>query len=316
MKKLLVTGGCGFIGSEVVKKLMDKGYEVTVADNLSKPESSVKQGYRFENVDLTDKHSTSQLFKGYDICLHFAAKIGGIGYFHKYPATILSENNKLLSSVFEATRDNNLERIIYVSSSMVFEKAQKFPSKEEDVREIAVPVSHYGLSKLIGEWYCTGFNEEFGVNYSIVRPFNAYGINEMPGEEIGYAHVIPDFIKKVLTGQYPLEIMGCGNQTRCYTHVRDLAEGIITVMESDKAVNQDFNISSRKETSVLELAQRVWKKCGDSRPFNANFIPSFKHDVQRRIPDVTKAKNVLGWEARIDLEDGLDEVINWLRPKF
>lgn len=316
MEDILVTGGCGFIGSEVVKRLIGRGYGVTVADNLSKPESSVKQGYKFVNVDLTDKAETSKLFKGYDVCLHFAAKIGGIGYFHKYPATILSENNKILSSVFEAARDKGLERVIYVSSSMVFEKAEKFPSKEEDINEIRVPISHYGFSKLIGEWYCTGFHEEFGLAYSIVRPFNAYGINEMPGGDVGYAHVVPDFIKKVLTGQYPLEILGKGNQTRCYTHVSDLADGIITVMESDKALNNDFNLSSSRETSVLELAQIVWDKCGDGRPFKANFIPSFKHDVQRRVPDVTKAKQVLGWETKIKLEDGLDEIINWLKPKF
>src|SRR3989338_10496351 len=143
--RILVTGGCGFIGSEVVKQLLQKGHHVIVLDNLSKPESFIKEGYEFRKVDLNDKLATEKAFAGADICIHLAAKIGGIGYFHKYPATILSENNKMYSSVFEAAVAKKIKRIIYLSSSMVFESTDSFPSKEKDIGKIPPPVSSYGF---------------------------------------------------------------------------------------------------------------------------------------------------------------------------
>ena len=227
MTKVLVTGGAGFIGSEVVKQLLEKGYKVRVADDLSKKEAKVLLKCEFLKIDLTNKEVALKALDGMDICIHLAAKIGGIGYFHKYPATILSENNKMYSAVFEAAVEKKIKRIIYLSSSMVFESTKKFPSKESDLEKIPPPVSSYGFSKLVGEWYCKAFHDEYGLNYTIIRPFNAYGINEAPGEEVGYAHVIPDLIKKILSGQYPLELLGNGQQTRCFTHVSDIARGII-----------------------------------------------------------------------------------------
>jgi len=315
-KRILVTGGCGFIGSEVVQQLLNKGYFVRVADNLSKPESSVKKGYEFIKEDLTVSSAVNKAFKGIDICINMAAKIGGIGYFHKYPATILSENNKIYSATFEAAARNKINRIIYISSSMVFESTNKFPSKETDIGKIPPPASAYGFSKLIGEWYCQAFQKEFGLNYSICRPFNAYGINEAPGKEVGYAHVIPDLTKKMLSGQYPIELLGDGQQTRCFTHVRDLANGIIAVMESKKAINQDFNISNPEETVILDLAKIIWKLIGKKQAFRAKFVPSFTHDVKRRVPNPGKMKRLLNWEAKIRLEKGLPEVINWIKKKL
>lgn len=315
-KKILVTGGCGFIGSEVVGQLIAKGYQVRVVDNLSKPESSVKKGYEFINVDLTDPFATNKVFRGVDVCINLAAKIGGIGYFHKYPATILSENNKIYSSTFEAAVKNKIKRMVYISSSMVFESTDRFPSKEEDVNKIPPPVSSYGFSKLIGEWYCKSFADQYGLKYSICRPFNAYGINEFPGEEIGYAHVIPDLVKKILNGQYPLELLGDGQQTRCFTHVSDIADGIITVMESDKAVSEDFNVASPHEIKIIDLAKLLWELCGKKKGFRAKFVRSFKYDIKRRVPDTSKMKTLLGWEAKIELEDGLKDVVLWLKGKI
>ena len=316
MKKVLVTGGCGFIGSEVVKQLVKKNYNVRVVDNLSKPESSVKEGYQFLKLDLTQKESAQKAMQGMDICVNLAAKIGGIGYFHKYPATILSENNKIYSATFESAARQKIQRMVYVSSSMVFESATSFPSKESDIKKISVPISAYGFSKLSGEWYCGAFWDQYKLPFSICRPFNAYGINEFPGEEIGYAHVIPDLIKKILKGQYPLELLGDGRQTRTFTHITDLADGIIAVMESKKGENQDFNVASSQELKMIDLAKLLWKMCGRKEEFKIKKVPAFTYDVKKRIPNVAKMKKLLNWQAKVKLEDGLKEVIEWLGKKL
>lgn len=316
MKKIIVTGGAGFIGSEVVKQLLEKGYFVRVADNLSKKESKIRADCDFVKADLSDKKAALAAFEGMDICINLAAKIGGIGYFHKYPATILSENNKIYSATFEAAVAHKLERLVYISSSMVFESASRFPSREEDVKRIPPPVSAYGLSKLIGENYCQAFWDEFRLPFSICRPFNAYGINEYPGEEVGYAHVIPDLIKKALLGQSPLEILGDGQQIRCFTHVRDLAAGIIAVMENPKAHNEDFNIANPEPFKMLDLAKIIWQKINPDKPFLVKHLAGFPYDIKKRLPDTSKAKRVLQWEAQVRFADGLDEVITWLSREY
>ncbi|OGE27134.1 hypothetical protein A3B42_04985 [Candidatus Daviesbacteria bacterium RIFCSPLOWO2_01_FULL_38_10] len=311
--KVLVTGGAGFIGSEVVKQLLEKGYQVRVADDLSKKEAKVPANCEFLRVDLTNKDAAVRAMDEVDYCIHLAAKIGGIGYFHKYPATILSENNKMYSSVFEAAVAKKIKRIIYLSSSMVFESTDSFPSKEKDIGKIPPPVSSYGFSKLVGEWYCRSFFDEHGLKYTIIRPFNAYGINEAPGEEVGYAHVIPDLIKKILAGQYPLALLGDGKQTRCFTHVSDIAQGIILAMESSKAENEDFNIGSEKEMTMLQLAKLLWEKCQMKKAFKVKYVPGFKYDIRKRVPSSKKAKKVLGWIEKKKFAEELPKVIEWIK---
>lgn len=311
--KILVTGGAGFIGSEIVRQLLSRGFNVRVADNLSKKDAQVDPRAEFLKVDLTEKSETRKAFSGIDICINAAAKIGGIGYFHKYPATILSENNKIYSSTFEAAVSAGIKRIIYISSSMVFESATNFPSKEEDVTKIPPPVSSYGFSKLTGEWYCRSFYDQYKLPYSICRPFNAYGVNEFPEREIGYAHVIPDLVRKILNGQYPLSLLGNGNQTRCFTHVSDVAGGIIAVGLHRNGLNQDFNIGSDKEIKMIDLAKKIWDSMGTNKPFKVKFVKGFKFDIKRRVPNVTKVKQLIDWEPKVKFEDGLKEVINWLR---
>lgn len=311
-KRVLVTGGAGFIGSEVVNQLLKKDYKVRVADDLSKNEAKVSRASEFLKVNLANKKAALRAMEGMDFCIHLAAKIGGIGYFHKYPATILSENNKMYSAIFEAAVAHKIKRIIYISSSMVFESTKYFPSHERDLTRIPPPLSAYGLSKLVGEWYCHAFKEEFGLNYTIIRPFNAYGINEAPGEEVGYAHVIPDLIKKIISGQYPLELLGNGRQIRCFTHVSDIARGIIMAMESDKGENMDFNIGSEEEIRIIDLARLLWKHCGKSKLFKVRYMSGFKYDIKRRVPSSGKARRILGWEPQKQLKEELPKIIDWI----
>ncbi len=316
--KFLVTGGAGFIGSEVVKQLVNSGYYVRIADNLSKAHfhGNEKKGVNFHKVDLTDYKATLEVFDSIDICINLAAKIGGIGYFHKYPATILSDNNLIYSNTFTAAVKNKLSRMVYISSSMVYESTDSFPSNEDDVEKIPVPKTSYGLSKLVGEWYCKAFWQEYKLKYSIIRPFNAYGINEYPSEEVGYAHVIPDLIRKIIGGQYPLEILGSGKQSRCFTHVSDIASGIINASLSEKGINQAFNISHPTEITIVDLAKKLWNISGRNEQFKVKLLPSFTFDIQRRIPNTEKAKSMLGWHAKTSLDVGLKEVVKWLKDIY
>ncbi len=313
--KFMVTGGAGFIGSEIVKQLLERNFYVRIADDLSKKDASVDKRADFKKVDLTNTNNTSEIFKGIDIVINAAAKIGGIGYFHKYPATILSENNKIYSSTFEAAAKSKVKRIVYISSSMVFESTKSFPSKEDDIKRIPPPVTSYGFSKLIGEWYCHAFWDQYKLPYSICRPFNAYGINEFPEREVGYAHVIPDLVRKILNGQYPLELLGDGQQTRCFTHVSDIANGVIQVALSDKGENQTFNIGSDEEIKMIYLAKLLWRIMGIKKSLRVKYVRGFQFDIKRRVPDITKIKKMINWQPEVKFETGLKEVVHWLKTQ-
>jgi nucleoside-diphosphate-sugar epimerase len=200
---------------------------------------------------------------------------------------------------------------------MVFERATEFPTPEDHIWSCPMPRSAYGFSKLTGEVYVRAAHDEHGLAYTICRPFNAYGPGEMPEDEPGIAHMVPDVIKKCLAlpEGAPLPIFGDGTQTRTLTHVDDIADGIVTAMASPAGLNEDFNVSAAREHTVAELARIIWEACGrDPEAFALEHLPSFEVDVVRRWPSVEKARRLLGWEARVELEDGVRGTVEWLRP--
>ncbi|HEV7847425.1 MAG TPA: NAD(P)-dependent oxidoreductase [Thermoleophilaceae bacterium] len=314
MTRVLVTGGAGAIGSAVVRRLLRDGdWTVRVSDQREAPDW-MRDGCEVHRGDLRDNGEARQAAEGCTHVVHLAAIVGGIGNFHKLPHTLIEVNHALYNAVFRAALEERVERLLYVSSSMVFENATVFPTPEDHVRDCPAPHSAYGFSKLAGEVYCRALHDEHGLAYTICRPFNAYGPGEFPDAEPGIAHVVPDLIQKVLAGQRPLEIFGSGEQTRTLTHVDDIADGIVTALGHPAAENEAFNISASDERTVAEIAALVWEACGrDPAEFELRQLPSFEVDVQRRWPSVEKARDVLGWEARIDLREGLAETVEWLR---
>jgi UDP-glucose 4-epimerase len=316
MNRVLVTGGAGTIGAAVVRRLLsDPAYEVRVSDQRPAPQW-MREGCEVHTGDLRSIASARSATAGCTRVIHLAAIVGGIANFHRLPHTLTEVNSALYNAVVRAALDHDVQRFTYVSSSMVFERATEYPTTEEHIADCPVPVSAYGFSKLTGEVYCRAAHAEHGLRYTICRPFNAYGPGEMPDDEPGIAHAVPDLINKVLSGQHPLQIFGSGEQTRTLTHVDDIADGIVIAMGSPAGLNEDFNISASRELSVAEIARLVWEACGrDPQEFALDHRPSFPVDVQRRWPSVEKARERLGWQARISVEEGIASTVAWLRDR-
>ena len=334
--RILVTGAAGFINGYLVPELLDAGHDVIGLDDFSKYGRLTKSYdehpcYRFVEGDAKDVALLTELAADCDQVVAAAAMIGGISYFHEFAFDLLAENERILASTFEAAiaarKSGHLERIIVVSSSMVYESATVFPTPEGAQLTSPPPISTYGFQKLASEYFAKGALEQYGLPYTIVRPFNCVGIGErravrdtdvMSGNvKLALSHVVPDLVLKIFKGQDPLHILGEGNQVRHYTYGGDLAHGIRLAMESPKAINNDFNLSTAASTTVLELAELIWRKIhGPDKPFRYVSDPPFEHDVQLRVPDVRKAREVLGFEASTTLDAMLDEVIPWIHAEL
>ncbi len=328
----MITGSAGFIGGYVVEELLKRGHSVVGLDNFSKygPVSHSyddNPNYTFVEGDARDTELMTRLLADCDHFIAGAAMIGGISYFHAYAYDLLATNERIMAASCDAAiaahRDGKLKKVTYLSSSMVFESTEHWPSKEGDERRIPPPLSSYGFQKLAVEYYAKAAWDQYKLPYTIVRPFNCVGVGE--GRALGEAevlsgnvklamsHVVPDLVQKIVKGQDPLHILGEGHQVRHYTYGGDLARGIVVAMEHEKALNEDFNISTAESTTVLELAEVIWHKIkGGDVPFRYVSDDPFEYDVQKRVPDVTKSKEVLGYEATTSLDEMLDEVIPWV----
>ncbi|BEL08674.1 NAD(P)-dependent oxidoreductase [Actinoplanes sichuanensis] len=331
--KVLVTGSAGFIGGYLVEELLGRGHEVVGLDNFSKygPVSHSYDdhpNYSFTEGDARDTELVTRLLAGCDHFVAGAAMIGGISYFHAYAYDLLATNERIMASSCDAAiaahrNGGTLKKVTYVSSSMVFESTDRWPSKEGDQLEVPPPISSYGFQKLAVEYYARAAWDQYKLPYTIVRPFNCVGIGEgralgsaevMSGNvKLAMSHVVPDLVQKVLKGQDPLHVLGSGDQVRHYTYGGDLARGIATAIEHESALNDDFNLSTAESTTVLQLAEVIWRKIkGPDVPFRVVSDEPFAHDVAMRVPDVTKAAEVLGFTAETSLDTMLDEVIPWI----
>ncbi|MDR2017463.1 MAG: NAD(P)-dependent oxidoreductase [Syntrophobacterales bacterium] len=333
--KILVSGSAGFIGGYLVQELLDRGHKVVGIDNFSKYGKVTKSydkhpNFHFVEGDVKNIDLFKELASDCDQIVALAAIIGGISLFHELAYDLLAENERIMAATFDtaiwAFKKCRLKKINVVSSSMVFESTFTYPTPEGEQLKCPPPLSTYGFQKLACEYFAKGAYEQYELPYTIIRPFNAVGIGEKravydkevySGDiKLAMSHVVPDLVQKVLKGQDPLHILGAGNQIRHYTYAGDLAIGIRLCIESEKAINQDFNLSTAESTSVLELAQTIWAKIKPNIPFRYVSDDPFRYDVQKRIPSVVKARNILGFDAGTTLGQALDEVIPWVENQI
>jgi UDP-glucose 4-epimerase len=334
MEKVLVSGSAGFIGGYLVEELLERGYEVVGVDNFSKYGRVRKSyddhpRYRLIEGDCQNVELMTSLLNGCDHFIAGAAMIGGISYFHTYAYDLLATNERIIAASCDAaiaahkSGAGRLRKVTYLSSSMVFESADHWPSHEGQEREVPPPLSSYGFQKLAVEYFARAAWDQYKMPYTIVRPFNCVGIGESRarGDEeilsgnvqLAMSHVVPDLVQKVLKGQDPLHILGSGDQIRHYTYGGDLARGVVMAMEHPEAKCEDFNLSTAQGTTVRELAEAIWRKIkGSDAEIHIVHDEPFEYDVQRRIPSTEKAKRVLGFEAQTSLDEMLDEVIPWI----
>lgn len=332
--KVLVTGSAGFIGGYLVEELLSRGHHVVGIDNYSKYGKVTKSyddspDYTFVEGDCTDIELMTELASDCDHFIAGAALIGGISYFHAYAYDLIATNERIMAASCDAALKafaggkGRLQKVTYMSSSMVFESTDHWPSVEGDERKVPPPLSSYGFQKLAVEYFAKAAWDQYQLPYTIVRPFNCVGVGESraKGEheilsgnvKLAMSHVVPDLVQKVLKGQDPLHILGEGNQVRHYTYGADLAKGVVTAMEHPAARNEDFNLSTAESTTVLALAEMIWDKIHKgAKPFAYVSDDAFEYDVQKRVPSTEKAKRVLGFEATTTLSDMLDLVIPWI----
>lgn len=333
--KILVTGAAGFVAGYLIDELLRNGHTIIGIDNYSKYgyiEKSYDKhpNYSIIEGDVKDTKLMKELIEDCDQVVAIAAMIGGITYFHTYAYDLLAENERIVASTFDAAiwahGEKHLKKINVLSSSMVYECTERYPSEEGEQLKCPPPLSTYGFQKLACEYFAKGAWEQYKLPYTIIRPFNCVGIGEqrarnekeiMSGNvKLAMSHVVPDLVQKVYKGQDPLHILGKGNQIRHYTYGGDLAKGIRLCIENEKSVNEDFNLSVAQSTSVEELARLIWKKLNGDKPFSFVSDPAYEYDVQKRVPSVQKAKELLGFEATTDLGTTLDEVIPWITKQI
>ena len=327
--RVLLTGSEGLIGGYLTRELLARGYDVTGLDqNFSKHRhgrgrQDIPTDYRLLEGDAADETALDEALADCDHFIAGAAMMRRPGIPpRRSTLDLLIDNERLTIAACQAAirahRAGRLRKVTWISSSMVYESAATWPSSEGDELHIPPPPSAYGFQKLSVESFARAAWGQYRLPYTIIRPFNVIGVRDYPpGGKADTSkftsHVVPDLVRKVLSGQDPLRILGDGSQIRCYTWAGDLARGIAASLDHPHAVNEDFNIARPDPVTVAELAELIWAKLRPGVPFRVAGDAAFTHDVQRRVPDAGKARDLLGFTASTPLGEMLDQVIPWCR---
>lgn len=316
--KVLVTGSEGSLMQAVIPLLIEKGHAVKGVDNFARyGEIDREREYEFVRGDLTNIDFVESVVKDVDAVMQAAALIYGVGGFHKYPADILSKDIALHQNILHSMVRFDVGKMIYISSSMVYERCRSHPSREEDVDESLIPSTDYGLSKLVGERLTKAFHRQYGIDYTIWRPFNIITPHEKGEKELGTSHVFADYIRNIIIEkQTDLPIIGDGEQIRCFTWIGDVARGIAEFSFDQRTENETFNLGNPEPITMKDLANLIYGSAKTHGLISSNgglsfqTKMSFDDDVRIRIPDVTKAKNVLGWEPTLKAAESVDRCIS------
>lgn len=311
-KKVLVTGGSGFIGSHVVEKLVGMGAKVRILDRISNGKLKyieyVKDTIEIIRGECADPDTAVKACTSMDVVMNLAAHVGGIEYNRTHQATMLHDNIVIATSMIEAARKTKVERFLVVSSACVYPHNAIVPTSEsEGARGEPEPTnSGYGWAKRYAELLGTLYAEEYGMKIGIVRPYNAYGPRDHFSPES--SHVIPALIKRVMDGENPLTVWGSGKQTRAFLYVEDFADGLIQAIEK-YPVPDPINIGTDEEISIADLVHFIIRLSG--KKVSVRFDTSKPDGSPRRNSDNTKAKEKVGFVAKISLEEGLQKTIEW-----
>ena len=301
----IVTGGAGFIGSHLCKYLISQGIKVTVIDNFSTGNEnnlkSIRSKITLINADICDV-SIDDYFKNIDVVFNCAAMVG-VKLATSKPLEVLDQNISNVRKILDLCRKNNALHV-FISSSEVYGNSLDMPVSENS---ILVPVSPYGVSKIVGETYCSSFKRKYGINSIIIRLFNVYG----PGQDTnGLSWVLPSFIIKLLQNQ-KITIHGTGEHTRDFTFIDDAVKGIF--LASVKGTFGDaYNIGTGVETSISDLGKLVIKKMNLSND-KLHFTRNRSFQIYRRCANTSKAKNDLGFISSISLSTGMSKTISFFK---
>jgi len=316
-RTVLVTGGAGFIGSHLARKLLDLGCIVSVADNFSRGTKKNIEPFidriRLYPLDLTEPDNCMTCSKDAEYVFHLAASVGGIQYIKKENVEGLTPSVLMNSNMLEAARKNDVKGFLFTSSACVYaEKAESLNRFNEEDAYPAKPATTYGWAKLLGEIQCRSYYLDYGIDASVVRIFNAYGENESLDPK--WSHVIPSLIRKAIL--YPREgyrIFGDGKQERAFLYVQDCVDGLITAMNKVKDA-APVNLGSDELISIQELAGKIAGLAGK--------YMDIEHDLagpqgtRRYCADLTKMRKALNWSPRVHLEDGLSRTLEWARGEL
>lgn len=321
---VVITGGAGFLGSHLAEHLVATDTPVTLVDTFTDPIHTANTAHLADHpnvtlreADLRDRDTTFDVIAGHSHVYHLAAKIGGVGYLRDRPADIIGDNDLINKHVFDACVEHDIDRLVFAGSSMVYAEATTYPHHEDDIHTTPPPRGCYGFQKLNGEYYCHAYNEQYDLDTVSARIFNGVGPRDWPTDTVGTGHVIPDLVRKIITEQQnPVHIKGDGTQTRCFTDVRDLVQGLVACMTTPEAGGEAINLGTTTETSIRDLVHRIWGIAGrDGTPDIACDDP-FTHDVDRRVPDTTKAETLLDWTPRHSLDEILTTYIDAYCQRF
>lgn len=307
--KLLVTGSEGSLMQSTIPYLL-RQHEVRGVDNLARHGPVARpRSYEFLHGDLTDAGFCDEVVDGVDGVVQAAAQIYGVGGFHAFPADILAKDVALHQNVLQAMTRRGVEQIVYISSSMVYERCEVHPSREEDAEDSLIPATDYGLSKLVGERLTRAFAKQYGMTFTIWRPFNIITPHERAEGKQGTSHVFADFISKIVIDRVEvLPIIGDGEQVRCFTWIEDVASGIAQHSFGEPAKGGTFNLGNPEPTSMKELAHLIHRTAQEfgliektKKPLEFASCKSYPDDVRIRIPDISKAKAELGWAPSLSV---------------